>query len=98
MTVEDYVEDQEIKLQNKEEQFEPAYGKHFQRKVTKSRALRNRLKRTKTVPARGRTDGQRATIGRAVLKNCGSKKRLSETALLSYAKISTRELNARKKT
>ncbi len=57
---EDYVEDQEIKLENKEEQNQLKETLEAKENETVP------LKRTKTVSyLTGRTDGQRATIGRA---------------------------------
>ncbi len=60
---EDHVEDQEIKLENKEEQLNQL-RKHWKRKRTKSEPEKDRLKMTKTVSyLTGRApDGQRARL------------------------------------
>ncbi len=59
---EDYVEDQEIKLESKEEQLNQLL-KHWKRKRTKLSLRKRQVEKDEDgIDLTGRTDGQRATI------------------------------------
>ncbi len=77
---EDYVEDQEIKLENKEEQLNQRLRKHWKENEIRARE-KTGWKSTKTVSYLTGPDGQRATINERA-RDCGEEA-IAETASAS---------------
>ncbi len=94
---EDYVRrSRKLSLENKEEQLNQLRNTGSEKR-TKSEPEKDRLKKDEDgiVFGQGRTDGSKSNDWPSVLKNCGSKKRLSRRRLSKLAD-KTRELNAGK--